>query len=236
MRFTWGPVLLFVATFATLGCKGPPARPIAPAARTAEPVAADAAPPIAGLPAAADGGADASATDATSVTGEAREVLARAVKVVAAIKAKDTRAWGALVHPERGVRFSPYAYVDTKTDRVLRAASLESAFADKTVRAWGAFDGSGNPIQLTFARYYARFVYDVDFANAPQVAVDQPLSSGNTTDNAREAYPDAHVVEFYFPGFDEKFEGMDWRALRLVFARARDTWFLVGVIHSEWTI
>jgi UDP-N-acetyl-2-amino-2-deoxyglucuronate dehydrogenase len=31
-------------------------------------------------------------------------------------------------------------------------------------------------------------------------------------------------------------EGMDWRSLRLVFEKKNDIWYLVGIIHDQWTI
>jgi (p)ppGpp synthase/HD superfamily hydrolase len=29
---------------------------------------------------------------------------------------------------------------------------------------------------------------------------------------------------------------MDWRSLRLVFEKKNDIWYLVGIIHDQWTI
>jgi hypothetical protein len=133
------------------------------------------------------------------------------------------------------VRFSPYAFVEPKSDRVLHPAELENALADKAVHVWGAFDGSGDPIRMAFATYFRRFVWDADFTSAPQIAVDHPVSHGNTVDNAREAYPRGHFVEFYLPGDPAK-AGMDWRALKLVFEKDHGAWMLVGIVHSEWTI
>jgi hypothetical protein len=37
-------------------------------------------------------------------------------------------------------------------------------------------------------------------------------------------------------GFDPEYEGMDWRSLRLVFEKKNDIWYLVGIIHDQWTI
>ena len=51
-----------------------------------------------------------------------------------------------------------------------------------------------------------------------------------------EYYQSAVVVEFYFPGFDPQYAGMDWRSLRLVFMQQGSDWFLVGIIHDQWTI
>ncbi|MBK8311687.1 MAG: hypothetical protein IPL04_13125 [Chitinophagaceae bacterium] len=39
-----------------------------------------------------------------------------------------------------------------------------------------------------------------------------------------------------FPGSIKKFDGMDWRSIRLVFKIKDGKYFLVGVIHDEWTI
>ena len=80
------------------------------------------------------------------------------------------------------------------------------------------YAGSGEPIQLSFPDYYAKFVYDVDYANAPQVSLNHRLSTGNSIDNSAEFYPGAMVVEYYFPGFDPQYGGMDWRSLRLIFS------------------
>jgi (p)ppGpp synthase/HD superfamily hydrolase len=44
------------------------------------------------------------------------------------------------------------------------------------------------------------------------------------------------MVEYHFSGFDPKYEGMDWRSLRLVFEEKDNIWHLVGIIHDQWTI
>jgi hypothetical protein len=51
-----------------------------------------------------------------------------------------------------------------------------------------------------------------------------------------EVYPDATVVEFHFPGFEEKYEGMDWKSLRVVVEKLDNKWYVVGIIHDQWTI
>lgn len=101
---------------------------------------------------------------------------------------------------------------------------------------WGAFDGSGEPIEMIFADYYKRFVYDHDYAQAEKTAVNQRLGQGNTLDNSREVYPGATIVEYHFSGFDPQYEGMDWRSLRIVLEEYDGQWYVVGIIHDEWTI
>ena len=168
----------------------------------------------------------------------AREVIeARGRAVLEALKARDETRLAALVHPTKGVRFSPYAYVHSDSDVVIKREQIPGIYASGTKRVWGTADGSGAPIELTFAEYDKRFVYNADYLSAPRVAYDSlPLHSGNTPSNLDTAYPGAHRVEYHFPGFDPKYDGMDWTSLWLVFGREGEAWYLVGVVHGMWTI
>jgi len=160
-------------------------------------------------------------------------VRARAREVVVALKQRDVRALARIAHPDKGVRFSPYAFVHVDTDVVLASDEIENAFEDRAKRLWGRYDGSGFPILLTFAEYYEEFIYDRDFAAAEHVSYDERLGVGNTIDNSLEVYPAGHVVEYHFPA-DEG--SLNWSSLRLVFEEKDGEWYLVGVIHDEWTI
>jgi hypothetical protein len=108
--------------------------------------------------------------------------------------------------------------------------------ADETLYRWGVFDGSGEPIEMTFLDYYARFIYDADFAWPAAVGFNEIVGAGNTINNLAEVYPQAQVVEFHLPGSDPRFGGLDWRSLRLALEQVGDTWYLVAVVHDEWTI
>ena len=57
-----------------------------------------------------------------------------------------------------------------------------------------------------------------------------------TLNNVAEVYPEAVTVEYHVEGSAPELGGLDWRSLRLVFERVEDTWYLVGVVHDEWTI
>jgi hypothetical protein len=165
-------------------------------------------------------------------------VAARAAQAVMALKDQDMDELAGLVDPAQGVRFSPYTYVRVGPDGdlVFSAAQIPGLLADPTVYHWGAFDGSGEPIDLTFAAYYARFVYDADFARPDVVGLGETVGQGNTINNIAEVYPDAITVEYHFEGLDPQYEGLDWRSLRLVFEAYGGTWYLVGIVHDEWTI
>lgn len=162
-------------------------------------------------------------------------VLALAGQTLAALKSQDMQAVAALAHPTQGVRFSPYAYVRDE-DLIFTPAQLQGLFADSTIYEWGAYDGSGEPIQRSFAAYYQEFVFDHDYTAAEAVSLNARLGFGNSIDNSHEVYPGAMVVEYYFPGFNPEYAGMDWAGLRLVFQQFEGRWVLVGIIHDQWTI
>jgi hypothetical protein len=204
----------------------PPARPT-----DTQPVPAPSATRAAGIAATAT----LPAPPASTLTADEQAVKALADQVILALKNKDMTAMAALVDPAKGVRFSPYANIQEK-DRRYMPNTLKRAFADPQKYLWGHFDGSGLPIEMTFKQYYEKFVYDKDFAGAPSINVNQSLAQGNTIDNLAEFYPGAVFVEYYFPGFDPQYSGMDWEALRLAFQQDKGQWRLVGIIHDQWTI
>jgi hypothetical protein len=173
-------------------------------------------------------------TDPTSASTCAAETLA-------ALEAKDTRRLAELAHPSLGVRFTPFAFPDQKTDVVLRAGELRNAFSDPTVRTWGMLGESDEPIRMTFGQYFARFVHEARFASyrpAPAGTVD-PFEAASFNVDAlheriRETYPRASVFEYRHPPADPN-DGHEYRVLRLVCEEHRGSHHLVGIIHSEWT-
>jgi hypothetical protein len=165
-------------------------------------------------------------------------VAVRAAQAIMALKDGDMVALSSLIHPDKGVRFSPYATVRTGAggDLVFTATEVRGLMADSTVYHWGAYDGSGLPIDLTFRQYYDEFVYDVGFARPDVVGFGETVGQGNSIDNIASAYPDGILVEYHFEGFDPQYAGMDWRSLRLVFEEQGGSWYLVGIVHDQWTI
>ncbi len=151
-----------------------------------------------------------------------------------ALAERDMAALAALAHPERGVRFSPYTYVEEE-HVVLYPAGLREALSGDRKHLWGAYDGTGDPIELTFAEYYDEFIYDREYEFADERSYDGCPQRGNTINNIAEFYPDASCVEYYLEGTDA-YGGMDWSSLRLVFAPYQGAPHLVGVVHSQWTI
>ncbi len=163
-------------------------------------------------------------------------LLTSALDVMALIEDQDFAALQNWVHPDDGVRFSPYAYVNTQTDLVFGAQVFPTLPTDPTILTWGSFDGSGDPIDFDFLGYYNRFIYDQDYLNPEIIGVNTIIGTGNTLVNIIDVYPSGEFVEFHFTGFDPQYEGMDWRSLILVFEEVGNEWKLVGIVHNEWTI
>lgn len=158
-------------------------------------------------------------------------------EILTLFKDKKYEAIGQYVHPEKGVRFSPYPYVDAAKDVVVHQSTFKTwgRKKDQAIE-WGAFDGTGDPIVLPFGKYAERFVYDADFLNAEETLINQSKGTGNTIDNREEVYKDKPYVCCYFSGLDPQYEGMDWRSLHLIYEVEDGKAWLIGVIHSEWTI
>lgn len=171
---------------------------------------------------------------------EAERIIARrASQVIMALKSRNVATLSLFVHPRKGLRFSPYHSVNLAKagDLVFTRSQIRSLRASKKRYLWGEEDGSGDPIRLTFAAYHRRFIYDHDYSRAKQVTYNSDtLSSGNLINNIRESYPSAIIVEYHFSGFEEKYGGMDWTSLWLVFEKQENEWYLVGIAHGEWTI
>jgi hypothetical protein len=159
-----------------------------------------------------------------------------AASLIKALSTKNAGAIADLIHPTQGVRFTPYTNVSLKRDLVFSPKEMRSFFDDQKVYLWGHYDGSGDPIELTPSQYYEKFIYAEDYANAEQIGYNKVLSSGNALENQFEVYNNPIVVEYYFPGLNPDYGGMDWRSLRLVFEPYQNDWKLVGIINNQWTI
>ncbi len=155
--------------------------------------------------------------------------------IIYALSQKDALTVSGFVHPDKGVRFTPYTHVSTDSDVVFDSNQMKNFFDDKKAYVWGIYDGKGDEISLTPSEYYDKFIYYEDFINAEKIGYNEVLSSGNMAENQFETYKNAIVVEYYFSGFNPDYGGADWQSLRLVFEEYENNWKLVGIIHNQWT-
>jgi len=155
--------------------------------------------------------------------------------VLNAIKNQDFTTLATFVWSQ-GVRFSPYENVNVGTDIILSTAEVENALSISSSRLRGNYDGSGEPINLWIGQYREKFVYDVDFATAPEVYYNQKFDRWNIINNIFDVYTGKEIVEYHFPQIDPQYEGMDWRSLYLVFENVGGQLYLIGIVHGQRTI
>lgn len=163
-------------------------------------------------------------------------LLGSACLVDRLIQRQDWTALSAYIHPERGVTFTPYSTVEPETDLTFSADQIKNLAQDQNVYTWGFEDGRGDPIQMTLTQYFERYVYDRDYTQAEEIGIDRIITGGNALENLAEAYPDGRFVDFCFPSADPVNDGLDWASLKLVFEPYEEHWYLVGIVHGEWTI
>ena len=157
--------------------------------------------------------------------------------ILTAFKTKNYLAVADFIDPVSGVRFSPYGFIDTIRNVILSkekfAEQAGNSIQNKIV--WGEFDGSGDTIRLNLNEYIQKFVYDVDFSEPETRKVNEFIGHGNSLNNLLSVYNNCDFTESHFSGFEKKYEGMDWRTLRLVFKERDGKYFLTGIVHDQWT-
>lgn len=155
-------------------------------------------------------------------------------EILTVLKNKDYKKLARFIHPEKGIRFSMYAFVNAREDKHFSKAEFEKYQPAKTIFTWGALDGSGDVYKATIDQYLERWVYSKDFITG-RLTLNGFQGKGNSLNNLKEAYPGADFTENYIKGSEANAE-MDWKALRLVFEQFQGKYYLVGVINDQWTI
>jgi hypothetical protein len=159
-------------------------------------------------------------------------------QILILIKIKSYEKFAEFIHPVAGIRFSPYGNIDTTKDLKFSKEKFLELINEKNKRKlnWGAYDGSGSSIELSINAYFAKFVYNADYLNAEQTSVNKIIGKGNSTNNIKDIYKYCDFTESYFSGFDKKYDGIDWCSLRLVLKKYNGSFYLVGIVHDQWTI
>ncbi|HEV7780905.1 MAG TPA: hypothetical protein VGO58_06545 [Chitinophagaceae bacterium] len=165
---------------------------------------------------------------------DSNSLYAIATNILTILKNKHYDSLVQYFHPD-GIRFVPYTYIDTGVDRMLLKDEFADLYRKKKKIDWNT-DMSGETSKpLTLDQYFRRFVYDVDFLQAPLRSINRHGNSGTDVNNIEEVFPRANTVEYFFPGFKEEMGGMDFRGLNLVFRLYQSKPLLVAIIHNEWT-
>lgn len=166
----------------------------------------------------------------SSLTGLTKEVLT-------IFKNKEYSKLDSFIHPMEGVRFSPYASVNPSTDKQFSPEEFQRLVtANKSKKVnWGEYDGSGDPILLTPQEYFKKFVYDANFVHPEKYGVNNVIKTGNSVNNLKSVYKESDFTESNFSG-TKNGGGLDWKSVRLVFKQLNGRYYLVGIVHDQWTI
>lgn len=141
-----------------------------------------------------------------------------------------------LIHPKKGVLFSPYAYIDEQIHPTLSREQISKYYGDSTIINFGIYDGSGEPINMDFKHYLDAFISKYNFIQSEKISINQYNKTGNTPSNVAEKFPGSQFVEYFFSGFNKEYQGMDWQALRIVWEKYDDSWYIVAIVKDCWTI
>lgn len=159
-------------------------------------------------------------------------------QVITALKNRDMTKLASLVHPEKKVRFSPYAYVDTRSDLIFTPEKIKNFFKDSKEYVWGYYDHNGMPIRMNPTEYYDNYIFDCDYSTADEINYNATIGRSLTVSNIFEVYPRSIVVEFGKGQPGSTAENGDWKSIILVFEKKEDEgkWYLIGLLHDQWKI
>jgi len=156
-----------------------------------------------------------------------------AYRVLEYIRDDDFVSLSHVVHPEYGVVLSPYATINLATDRRFSAEQIAAIDTDTNVYVWGVYNGRGEPIELTPAEYFDKFVPAADFFDAKIIGINRIVRSGNALENITEVFPNVQFIDFHISGGDS-IEAPDWSSLRLGFEEYDGYFRLITIVYSTW--
>lgn len=169
-------------------------------------------------------------------TNDSWALLQTAFLAVNALESQDYTTLASMVHKEKGVRFTPYSTVNLESDLVFSCDEIKNLAENTAVYTWGASPATGSSVSLPMSRYFEQHVSPRTYSKAPHVAIDAVLINGNALENTGDAYPEGRFVDFSFRAVEPERSGHDWSSLKLVFEVNEDAWYLVGMVHSVWTL
>ena len=101
---------------------------------------------------------------------------------------------------------------------------------------WGVQDGSGEKIVMPLKEFVTKEFADHDYEHATEISYDTFKNRGNAIGSVGGFYPNSHTVEFYFPGFNQKYDGMDWRSIQVVMSEYNGQWYVINLVSNRWTV
>ncbi len=127
--------------------------------------------------------------------------------------------------PPYPVIVSPDAYIDTHDLRL-----TPRQWQDSAIYLFGFEPGTGDSMNYIPEYFFIQFLAKPWHRGIRTIDSIPPACRGNTLHNIHERWPDAHFVNYCLPG-SEKYAGMDWAALRIVWRGDS----LLAIVRDAWT-
>lgn len=154
-------------------------------------------------------------------------------EILSTLKSKDYVKLSNSIHPEKGIRFSMYGYIQPKRDKLLTKEEFIKYIPTNIKFTWAEKDGTGDKLVLSLKDYLNTWVYVKDFTKS-DYSENSIKAVGNSINNMKDIYPNSTFTENYLDG-SEEYGGMDWNSLRFVFEELNGIYYLVAVINDQWT-
>ena len=159
------------------------------------------------------------------------EALLLAYDAAETLRDGDFEALAELVHPKLGLVVTPFSTVNLSSDRWFTAEETAALGRDTKSYIWGVDPVTGNVIELPAAEFFAKYIYDHEYASASVAGINTVVQQGNALENVASVFPDAVFVDLHEPGQDG-----NWSTLRFVFEESEGDLRLVALIHSAYTV
>lgn len=174
-------------------------------------------------------------TEMPAATVSKEQLLTDANKeIIAALKAGDTKKLATYIHPDRGITFTMYGFIDPVTAKHFNRKEFIRYGGTPVKFTWGPLDGTGESYVRSIGDFLRQWVFAQDFSQT-KLYINRFRGSGNSINNLQKIYPEADFTENYFEGTEE-YSNMDWQALRLVFEQYQGKYYLIAVVTDRWTI
>lgn len=154
-------------------------------------------------------------------------------EILSTLKSKNYENFSNYIHPEKGITFTMYSYINPKKDKHFSREDFKNYTSTNTKFTWGEQDGTGDLLILPIKDYMTEWVFKRNFKNS-EFYFNEFKGTGNTINNIKKTYPNTVFIENFIPG-TEIYSGMDWNSLIFVFEKHNGQYYLIAVINNSWT-
>ncbi len=161
-------------------------------------------------------------------------LLAFSEQVMACLKKKDWVELAKYTSSKEQILFYPYGFIDTSIAKSFAPNLLAMVEESGKKVYWANYDGSGEPMDLTVKNYVKQYINDKDYVKADTIRANKMVEIGNSPNNIDKVFKNAEYVEYFVKGTGATAEH-NWSSLRLVYRKTGEHYFLIGVIHNQWT-